>query len=370
MKFCSTEIEYTTLNVFKNYLNTFSNKSIVVILSLSGRKRWALEDSIANLSTKNKVVSISNKIENPSQLDILDAISQIDLKPDFIIAIGGGSSIDLAKGISAIYSYSKDFDFSVETISAIILDKLYIGNSSFIDIVAVPTTAGTGSEVTQWGTIWDYKNKDKMSIDCEGLKPKTAIIISEFIYTLPNKILLSTSLDALSHAMESFWAKASNDLIKDIALRAIELIADNLQLALVGEIQAKDCLVRASVIAGLSFSQTRTTACHAISYPLTAIYGIEHGIAVAMTLNAVLNINRIEVARIKEMDAIFAQYDGFNNWLVSITKNITSLRLSHYGIKETDIMNLTKRCSNKARMENNPVILNENNIYKILIELL
>ena len=200
--------------------------------------------------------------------------------PDVVFAIGGGSTIDLAKccvGLNYLCAMER---FSAEDVRQAIRTKVYLKHPVSIPIYALPTTAGTGSEMTQWATVWDGEGTAKYSIDAPYLCPKRAYIVPEYTISMPRRLTLSTGLDAFCQAIEAYWAKASNPMVKEISKAALRLLVQYLPLAL--SEPSKLLFSRKSLLrllfSGLAFSNTRTTACHSISYPLTMLFWIEHGL--------------------------------------------------------------------------------------------
>ena len=157
-------------------------------------------------------------------------------------------------------------------------------------IIAIPTTAGTGSEVTMWGTIWDEQTAGKHSISHPALYPETALLDPELTLSVPRETTVASALDALSHAMEAIWNRAANPVSDALATGAIGLIPGALRsvLAAPGDTAAREALLKGSLLAGLAISSTRTALAHSISYPLTAELGLPHGIACSITLPELL----------------------------------------------------------------------------------
>ena len=155
-----------------------------------------------------------------------------------------------------------------------------------LPLFAFPTTAGTSSELTQWATIWDSAARVKYSLSHPALYPQMAAYDMSLFASLPREVLLHTTLDSLSHACEAIWNKNANPISTHHALRAIELILAYLP-RLLGDLRdcvARECLVRASIHAGLAFSNTQTALAHAISYPITMESGVPHGLACSFSL--------------------------------------------------------------------------------------
>lgn len=376
--FCSTEINFINKEETVQRLLSLNENNIVLVMSKSSAQRWNMISFINKLKQKcedlNGTLTWINKVSvNPTQEDIIESLYQIgDKKADIIVAFGGGSSIDLAKGISAFYNPNRINNYSVEEITNIIKNQYYKNKTEFIDIIAIPSTAGTGSEVTQWATIWDVNNTGKLSIDDTMLKPKVAIIVPELTLSMPTNMTLSTGLDALSHAIESYWSRHTNPIVQDIAFRAVELIVQNLRKVIDSpdDICLREKLCKASVLAGLAFSQTRTTACHSISYPLTMYFGIPHGLAVSITLDAVSKINKGYFKNDIELLSLFNEYGDIKSWIEAVSKDIIDIRLSTFGVKEKDIPMLVDNAFTGGRMDNNPVDLKKNDVSEILMSVL
>lgn len=369
--FCPADLYFTDpKGMIELFNETPAGSVIVLVASASGMKRLQLEDMPKQLGEKYELIWIDRITPNPTQVDLMDALVKIgSRKPARIFAIGGGSVVDTAKGISALHAYFKDQAPTIEAITELIKTKAYTKNTEVIPITAVPTTAGTGSEVTKWATIWDINKTAKFSIDDAKLYPDTAIVVPQFTYGAPKKLVLSTGLDAMSHAMEAFWARPSNPLVKEVAITAIKRIRQNLAKALAEPTNPKvrGAISTAATLAGVAFSNTRTTACHSISYPMTMQFGVEHGFACAMTLVEVAKINRQAVPEVDDMlEEVFGGMEEFAAWMTEISKDIQPLKLSAFGIGANDIESLTTAAFTAGRMDNNPVDITPEQVRGIL----
>lgn len=339
------------LNEFKKRLNTFEN----ALLIASKRVINTIEIDTSNFEL------IDETVANPD-INLLEKILTKLNRPSLIIAIGGGSSIDLAKAISALYEYKED------DILELIKNKTYLDNKNSIPLIAVPTTAGTGSECTKWATIWDFDNFKKYSVDADYLYPKESWLVAELTSTMDEKMTLSTGLDALSHAMESYWSNPSNKYTRMLARDSIRIIKKYLPLTLkdLNNLEYRERMLMGSFFAGLAFSNTRTTASHSISYPLTMKYGINHGFAVAITLFEVMKRNWDYIPE-KELflDAWNAEsMDDITNWFDNISEDKINLR--SFGIEKEELPEIVKLATTGGRMDNNPIVFDEEEIEKIL----
>lgn len=208
--FCSVEVEFSNMQGLHDLINNCdASKRTLVVCDAFTTDIWGITDDIKRGIAAGHLAWVDKCPGNPTQQDILDALDRVgDLKPQQILAIGGGSTIDLAKAVSAFYYMYLGRKVSLEEVTKALKEKAYTqpGNK-FIDIIAVPSAAGTGSEVTRFATIWDVNKVSKFSIDCQENYAKKNVVIPELTLTLPARLTLSTGLDALCHASEAFWAK-------------------------------------------------------------------------------------------------------------------------------------------------------------------
>jgi alcohol dehydrogenase len=206
---------------------------------------------------------------------------------EVLVALGGGSAIDTAKAVAAQIAHASAPGWLAGHLREA---APFHPDVAPPGIVAVPTTAGTGSEVTMWATIWDEREPGKHSVSHPSLYAETAILDPALTLSVPRATTVASALDALSHAMEAIWNRAANPVSDAMAVRAIGLIPPALRAALAraDEIGAREALLSGSLLAGLAISSTRTALAHSISYPLTAEMGLPHGVACSVTLPELL----------------------------------------------------------------------------------
>jgi alcohol dehydrogenase len=200
-----------------------------------------------------------------------------------IVAIGGGSVIDSAKVFAAA-----DGDFG--RVMRFLETKQGGEQLAGTPIIAVPTTAGTGSEVTSWATVWDRKSARKYSLSHSQLYPEHALVDPNLMVGKPRQLTISTGLDALSHALESLWNVNANPISAHhavVAAREILVVLPRLVSDL-KNLELRSRMASAALSAGLAFSNTRTAIAHSISYPVTLHRNVAHGIACSFTLPVVL----------------------------------------------------------------------------------
>ncbi len=206
-------------------------------------------------------------------------------KFDLVVGIGGGSVLDCAKAIRILLTQE---DVALEDY----VEKRREFQHRGLPLIAVPTTAGTGSEVTPYASL-QTRSHQKISLTHPWLFPEIALIDPLLTYSMPKYVTACSGLDALSQAIESFWSVHHTPFSETHSLRAIALILENLPTVLrePSQREARFAMSLASTEAGLAITQTRTTAVHAVSYPLTTFYEIPHGHACALTLPSFIRYN-------------------------------------------------------------------------------
>ncbi|MFH1137783.1 MAG: iron-containing alcohol dehydrogenase [Pseudomonadota bacterium] len=203
---------------------------------------------------------------------------------DLVIGLGGGSALDLAKAAGVLI-----------TNGGRAVDYLGVGlvPKPGVPTIMIPTTAGTGSEVTWTAVFTRRAEKAKGGINSVFLYPKLALLDPQLTLTVPPALTASTGMDALCHAIESFTSVKANPMTDLVAMEAIALIAENLPLAFADgrNLEARDNMLRGSLLAGLGLANAGVTAVHALSYPLGALFNIPHGLANAILLPHVMSFN-------------------------------------------------------------------------------
>jgi alcohol dehydrogenase len=242
-------------------------------------------------------VTVFDVEPNPSFIGLRKAcksFAKAKVAPEVIVALGGGSVIDTAKVLAAAEGDFSRVQAFLEGAPGATLDPN-------VTIIAVPTTAGTGSEVTSWATVWDTEEKKKYSLALPSLYPECAIIDPELAVGLPKDLTISTGLDALSHSLESIWNVNANPVSANCAMLAAREVIDALPNLAVDlkNIELRARIAKACLFAGLAFSNTKTALAHSLSYYLTLHYGTVHGVACSFTLPAVM---RSVIGKSKDCD--------------------------------------------------------------------
>jgi alcohol dehydrogenase len=209
----------------------------------------------------------------------------------------------------------------------------------------VPTTAGTGSEVTSWATVWDTENKKKYSLARPNLYPESAIIDPRLMLGVPKGLTVSTGLDALSHALESIWDVNSNPVSTNHAVFAAREVIECLPRLSrdIDNLELRSRMARASLFAGLAFSNTKTALAHSLSYHLTLHHGVVHGIACSFSLPAVM---RSVIGRSADCDAALSRIFGsdleasVDRLAATLTQLGVSTRAADYGLAHEEWLNV------------------------------
>lgn len=204
-------------------------------------------------------------------------------QPDLFVALGGGSVIDTAKVLA-----SANGDFA--RVEKFLVSKTGEKDLSATPIIAVPTTAGTGSEVTCWATVWDNSSKKKYSLNRPALYPEHAVVDAGLMLGKSRDLTISTGLDALSHALESIWNINATQASANCAVQAAAEILQTLPALAndLGSIELRERMAGSSLLAGMAFAQTKTAIAHSLSYPISLHHNVVHGIACSFTLPIVL----------------------------------------------------------------------------------
>ncbi len=298
--------------------------------------------------------------ENPTITNVLDGLKILkDNNCDAIIAIGGGSVMDTAKG-SAIVLKNPEFA-DVRSLEGVADTK-----NRCLPIIAIPTTAGTAAEITINYVITDEENKKKMvCVDPNDL-PILAIVDPLMMESMPKKLAAATGLDALTHAIEGYITLGANDMSDMFALEAIRLIGENLVNSVNGDKKAIEKMALAQYIAGMGFSNVGLGIVHSMAHPLGALYSTPHGIANAIILPSVMEYNKeysgekyrniakaLGVKGTEEMDADLYRKAAIEA-VKTLAKNV-GIELSLKGIvDEKDIDFLAESAMNDACTPGNP----------------
>lgn len=328
-------------------LNYISDKEVFLVCSNSFKKTILYSDIKDTIKKYGRaVIEFDEFSPNPKYEEITKGIELIKRKPaSIIIAAGGGSAIDVAKCIKG-YCSLNDYN--------LFFTKQPVKND--IELIAIPTTAGSGSEATQFAVL--YYCKEKQSIDNKYILPSTTYMKPELLKTLPLYQKKSTLFDAYCHAIESCFSVECTEESREYAYKAINLITSNYKAYFLNQDDANESIMKAANFAGMAINITRTTAGHAMAYKLTMIYGISHGHAVALCLEAlwkyICDSHHRTHNFIDELSAIMDEY----------LEIFSEMNFDNPLISDDDIA-ILKDSVNVERMKNFPIKLSELEIEKI-----
>lgn len=281
---------------------------------------------------------------------------------DYVVAAGGGSCMDCAKAAAAIAR--TDDSITKYHATGVALPE------GGLPLFALPSTAGTGSEVTAVSVVTNEEKGIKAPIVSDAFYPEYAIVDPVLTYSVPPKVAAATGLDVLAHAIEGFYSRNHQPICDILAAQAIKLVFTYLERACAAEVdkQAKEMMAQASLLAGLSFNLPKTGASHACSFVLTNRYHIPHGEACALTLDYFTRLcKEAEDGRLDTLarEIGFADTDALCDRIYEIKKN-TGLRtdLKDLNLSDADIDLLVKE-SRHPNMLNAPVEITDDMLYQM-----
>ncbi|MYL34361.1 iron-containing alcohol dehydrogenase [Pontibacillus yanchengensis] len=290
---------------------------------------------------------------------------------DSLIAIGGGSAIDIAKSVSALSSHHGSLGDLIGT------DLVPQKGSP---IITLPTTAGTGSEVTNISILSDKEAQLKKGIVSDYLLPDVAIVAPEMTLTMPPSVTAASGVDALVHAIEAYISVHASPITDALAIQAIQMISKNLPKAYANpdHIEARENMATASLMAGMAFGNAGVGAVHALAYPLGGRYNIAHGVSNALLLPYVMEWNKIAcVERFRDIGDAFGEQvshlsdsDAANHAVTAMERLCKEVNipagLRSFDIPEHDIKAMAEDASKIQRLlTNNPRKLGKEEIEQI-----
>lgn len=353
-----------------NFIDTIGGNCGVLVCSATLRKNGRADELISLSGGTIKAV-FSDIRPNPTTDNVNECVRLMrETGADFAVALGGGSPMDCCKAASAIAKGNSEIEPYHCGEKAVSADEA-------IPMIAIATTSGTASEVTNISVLTDLKKNLKQPMNDNAMYPKIAVIDPELTLSVPPEVTASTGLDVLSHAIESFWSTLNQPVCSACSLASARLVFEWLEKAYnePDSLEAREKMAEASIVAGVAFSHPRTTGSHACSFPLTNIYGLPHGEACAFTLDYFIKFNADNAdtdGRLRQ----FAKDCGFES-PYAMADEITAMkkrmgmktRLSEIGCTtDGQIRELTEK-SMSMLMTRNPINLTENDIYEMYSEL-
>ena len=269
-------------------LKTLKGKKAIVVVGGGSMKRFGFLDKVESyLKEAGLEVKLIEGVEpDPSVETVMKGAAIMrDFEPDWIVAMGGGSPIDAAKAMWIFYEYP-NFTFE-QAVIPFGLPEL----RQKAKFVAIPSTSGTATEVTAFSVITDYKAKIKYPLADFNLTPDIAIVDPDLAQTMPAKLVAHTGMDALTHAIEAYTASLRSNFSDPLALKAIEMVNENLVNSFNGDEEARSLMHEAQCLAGMAFSNALLGIVHSMAHKVGAVFHIPHGCANAIYLPYVIKYN-------------------------------------------------------------------------------
>ena len=353
MKLYMPTLVFNEINCVMNHskeLASLGKKAMIITGKHSSKVNGSLKDVTTALTKEKIEYIIFDEIEENPSIETVMKAKELGVleKVDFIIGIGGGSPMDAAKAIALMVT-NQDKDQNI------LYDKISL---PCMPVVAVPTTAGTGSEVTPYAILTIHSLRTKRGIS-HRIFPKLALIDSSYLTTASRKTIIETAVDALSHLIESYLNTNSNEfnrIYSEKGLKTWKKVKDNLKGA---ELKAEDYehLMQASTLAGIAIAHTGTSLPHGLSYLLTYELGIPHGKAVGMFLAGYVKCYK------KTEDALrivrLLGFEDIRDFELYLKDLLGTVEVS----EELMEQNIEDLLSNKAKLANYPYPITKEELY-------
>lgn len=349
-------------------IESLGYKKGVLVCSATLRKNGVAQKLVEN--SNGKLVDFFDDIRpNPTTGNVNNCVRVLrEHDADFAVALGGGSPMDCCKAACAIAKG----DDKIESYHT---GGKPINKDEVIPMIAITTTSGTGSEITNISVLTDTDKGIKAPMNDPLMYPKVAIIDPRLTLTVPPKVTASTGLDVLAHALESVWTVLHQPICESCSVTATKLVFEWLYKAYCepDNLDAREKMAEASIIAGVAFSNPRTAGSHACSFPLTNLYKVPHGEACAMTLDFFCHYNaEAEDGHLNK----FAQKCGFTD-AHQMADAITDLKkkmgmactLTEIGVKTDEEIEKLTQMSMTPLMERNIIKLSYDDIKKMYISM-
>ena len=349
-----------------------------VVASLGKKKVFIVTDpGVANAGVLAKVEAIlsSAGIESVAYTDIkpnptttlIDAAAKVGVTfgVDCIVALGGGSSLDSAKGIALVVANP--------TFSSVKFDYSITPDRPAVPIVAIPTTSGTGSETNNWGVIDDPIRQCKFYVGDASTTPVAAILDPELTLGLPPRPTAGTGIDALTHAIESLTSKGSTPVSAAYAHQAVKLISRALPIAVKdgANVDARGDMLMGAHLAGLALTLSGLGLVHGIAHSVSAHVGAAHGEALATVLPEVMQFNSRAVSDIYASVGNDMGVSANSETAIEAVRDLAesiNIRnsLSHYGVKQEMVADIAKTVLGDSVTSNNPIAPSDGEVQGIL----
>ena len=296
------------------YLEKMPNVERVMLICDPGMVQFGYADIVRGVLNRRrndvKVEIFSDVEPNPSTNTVYKGLEMIvDFQPDTIIALGGGSAMDAAKAMWLFFEHPDTSFFGAKQKFLDIRKRTYkIPVAEKVKFVCIPTTSGTGSEVTPFAVITDSDTHVKYPLADYALTPHIAIVDPQFVMTVPASVTADTGMDVLTHAIEAYVSVMASDYTRGLSLQAIKIVFDYLERSVKNpDLESREKMHNASTMAGMAFANAFLGISHSIAHKIGGEYGIPHGRTNAILLPEIIRYN----AKDPQKHAMFPKYDYF-----------------------------------------------------------
>ncbi len=317
-----------------------NNSRIFLVTGRSSLKSQGILDDVISSIGPSRITLFNKVSPFPSPDLVDDALSECrQSSSDIVVAIGGGSALDLAKCVAILMTHeggARDYAFGPKNIQR-----------ASLPFIAVPTTSGSSSEVTIGAALWDMEAQKSAGLFSPHMFPTVAIVDPNLTMSMPQLLAANTGFDAFTSAFESYWSVQAEPISDAIALEVIRIFCENLERSCIdGDITSRSACALAATLSGIGYSNSLPNMCHAVGSPLTIYWNVEHGQSVGITLPSFLRWNSDAIS--DKMNALLdamgvANLDQAESKLSSMLENCgLETRLSGLGLVRNDIETLTE----------------------------
>jgi alcohol dehydrogenase class IV len=327
-------------------------------------------DSIRRvLGARGISVTTLNVPHEPTLEMVTEGSAQARLgRCEMVIAIGGGSVIDAGKAIAALVTNRQDPLHYLEVIG-----RGQPLEAKPLQMIAVPTTAGSGAEVTRNAVLTSTEHKTKVSLRHAWMLPSVALVDPELTHSMPPAVTAATGMDALSQLIEPFVSTKANPMTDAICREGLDLVARSLRATFHdgSNAEARGGMALASLFGGLALANSGLGAVHGFAAPFGAMFNAPHGAVCAALLGPVMRANIKASPRFDEVarrltGRASAKADDAVEWVAELTKELNIPGLASYGLREEHFAELIVKAKNASSMRANPVVLNDEELAEIL----
>lgn len=337
----------------KEILKREGSRAFIVTGKSSSRKNGSLGDLKSAMDEMGIEYGIFDDMQENPPLEMVEKAANMakNMDAQFIVAVGGGSALDSAKGIAVLAKH--------ENLKA--RDLVEGDRHDGLSVIAIPTTSGTGSEVTQYAIFTDHEEKTKKNFS-HCIFPKYAIVDPKYTQSMPRSITVNTAVDALSHLVEGYMSSGANIISDALAEKGLELFGRSMDSLKSGEFSYEDRenFMLCSSIAGMVIAQAGTSLPHGMGYALTYFHGVEHGRANGALLKAYIEFCSDSVKKdtiVKRLG--LSSVDELGQFLREVLETDCGASLVQLESYARDMM------KNKKKLKNHPGCVEEQDILKI-----